>query len=106
MQKTFVALLASALLFAGLASSASAQVEQDGLVNIAVNDVTVQANVALADVVDVVANLCPNVNVSNLQIAILARAVAVDRGGARQVAVCRNEDNDQVTITQNAESTG
>jgi hypothetical protein len=85
MRKMMASLYASALLFVGLAGTASAQVEQDGLVN-----VTIDAAVLVA------ANVCPNVNVG--AVAILADRV--DAGNVRQVTLCRTDDG-RVTITNN-----
>jgi hypothetical protein len=94
MRKMMASLYASALLFAGLAGTASAQVEQDGLVNVNVGDVTLTDTVDAA--VLIAANVCPNVNVG--AVAILADRV--DAGNVRQVTLCRTDDG-RVTITNN-----
>jgi hypothetical protein len=94
MRKMMASLYASALLFAGLAGTASAQVEQDGLVNVNVGDVTLTDTVDAA--VLIAANVCPNVNVG--AVAILAQHV--DAGRVRQVTLCRTDDG-RVTITNN-----
>jgi hypothetical protein len=93
MRKMMASLFASAMLFAGLAGSASAQ-EQDGLVNVNIGDVTVTDTIDAA--VLVAANVCPNVNVG--AVAILAERV--DAGNVRQVTLCRT-DAGRVTITNN-----
>jgi hypothetical protein len=94
MRKMMASLFASTLLFAGLAGSASAQVEQDGLVNVNIGDVTLTDTVDAA--VLIAANVCPNVNVG--AVAILADRV--DAGNVRQVTLCRT-DAGRVTITNN-----
>jgi hypothetical protein len=88
MRKMMASLYASALLFAGLAGTASAQVEQDGLVNVNVGDVT------LTDTVDAAVLIAANVGA----VAILAQHV--DAGRVRQVTLCRTDDG-RVTITNN-----
>ena len=85
MRKMVASLFASALLFAGLAGSASAQVVQDGLVNVAIGDITVEdVNVAVA--AQIVAAVCANVDLE----AAIAIVGAVDAGptGATD-QVCR-----------------
>jgi hypothetical protein len=94
MRKTLATLSASALVFGGLAGTASAQVEQDGLVNVNIGDITLTDTVDAA--VLIAANVCPNVNVG--AVAILADRV--DAGNVRQVTLCRTE-NGRVTITNN-----
>jgi hypothetical protein len=94
MRKTLATLSASALLFGGLVGTASAQVEQDGLVNVNIGDITLTDTVDAA--VLIAANVCPNVNVG--AVAILADRV--DAGNVRQVTLCRAE-NGRVTITNN-----
>lgn len=94
MRKMLATFGASALLLAGSAGTASAQVEQDGLVNVNIGDVTITDTIDAA--VSVVANVCPNVNVG--AVAILAERI--DAGNVRQVTTCRAE-GDRVTITNN-----
>jgi hypothetical protein len=94
MRKMLATLSASAMLFGGLAATASAQVEQDGLVNVNIGDITLTDTVDAA--VLIAANVCPNVNVG--AVAILADRV--DAGNVRQVTLCRAE-NGRVTITNN-----
>ncbi len=88
------ALFTSAFLLAGFGGSASAQVQQDGLVNVNIGDVTITDTVDAA--VSIVANVCPNVNVGS--VAILAERI--DAGDVRQATFCRAE-GDRVTITNN-----
>ena len=94
MRKMLATLSASAMLFGGLAATASAQVDQDGLVNVNIGDITLTDTVDAA--VLIAANVCPNVNVG--AVAILADRV--DAGNVRQVTLCRT-DNGRVTITNN-----
>jgi hypothetical protein len=99
MRKMLASLFASALLFGGLAASASAQVQQDGLVNVAVGDITVQdINVNVA--ANVIAAVCANIDV-DAAVAVLG---AVDATGAPDTLTCdlRGPFPDQtITITNN-----
>jgi len=63
--------------------------DADGLVNVQVGNVTVLENVAVAAAVDLVANVCPGVDVSN--VAVLATQVA-QRGGSSG-AICNGTAN-------------
>lgn len=93
-RRTIVSLLtAMALLFA-LALPASAQVEQDGLVNVNVGDVTILEDVEIGVAAQVAAAIC-GVRVG--PVAVLGRAV--DRSGDTET-VCETDQGD-VTITQN-----
>jgi hypothetical protein len=93
--RTYVAVTFAALTVAVVgAPIAGAQVEQDGLVNVNVGDITLTDTVDAA--VLVAANVCPNVNVG--AVAILADRV--DAGNVRQVTLCRTDDG-RVTITNN-----
>lgn len=93
-RRTIVSLLtAMALLFA-LALPASAQVEQDGLVNVNVGDVTILEDVNIGVAAQVAAAIC-GVRVG--PVAVLG--TAVDRSGDAET-VCEIEQGD-VTITQN-----
>jgi hypothetical protein len=85
MRKLLASLFTSALLFGGLAGSASAQVQQDGLVNVAIGDITIEdVNVAVA--AQIVATVCANVDLE----AAVAIVGAIDAGptGATD-QVCR-----------------
>ena len=99
MRKLLVTLSSSALMFAGVAGTASAQpVNQDGLVNVNVGDVTILEDVNVAVAANVAANLC-GINVGPLALAVLGEAVAVDRSG-RTRTIC-TVDGQDVDITQN-----
>jgi hypothetical protein len=81
------AVMGGSLLFTGgmgLATAAPAQL-QDGLVNVAVGDVTVLRNVEVAAVAQVLANVCPTVNAEDIN--VLAEQVDTD-GGTTQVPDC------------------
>jgi hypothetical protein len=97
MRKTIAALFAGATLFAGLAGTASAQ-QQDGLVNVIVGDVTILEDVNVAVAANVAAQIC-GVNVGPAAVAVLGRAIAVDRGG-RTATIC-DVDGQSVQIAQN-----
>jgi hypothetical protein len=91
--KFLVTLFASATLVGGAAAPAGAQVDQDGLVNVAIGDITIQdINVGVAAAI--AANVC---GVKVGPIAILA--TQVDRSGAQRT-VCEIGDQD-VVISQN-----
>jgi hypothetical protein len=93
-RRTIVSLLtAMALLFA-LALPASAHVEQDGLVNVNVGDVTILEDVNIGVAAQVAAAIC-GVRVG--PVAVLGRAV--DRSGDAET-VCEIKQG-KVTITQN-----
>ncbi|WP_457963973.1 hypothetical protein M1E17_21110 [Arthrobacter sp. D1-29] len=88
--------LTSSLLLAGgaMAGPASAQVEQAGLVNVNIGDVTVLEDVRVAVAANIVANVC------NLQVnAVLLAANVVDTGGDDFTCVARGNGRD-IVITQ------
>lgn len=90
------ALLATGTLSLGLAGPASAQIAvQDGLVNVAVGDVTILEDVNVGVAAVVAANIC-DVRVG--PVAVLGRAV--DRSGETST-VCINDQDEAVTIEQN-----
>jgi hypothetical protein len=92
-KKLLVTLFAGAMLLGGAAAPATAQVEQDGLVNVAIGDITIEdVNVGVAAAI--AANVC-GVRVG--PVAILA--IQVDRSG-EQTTVCTIGDQD-VVISQN-----
>ena len=84
--------LAGALLFGGIATSGQTTVG-DGLVNVAVGDVTVQ-DINVAAAIPIVVNAC-GVNVG----VVVGLVTAVDRSG-RSRTVCTTQDG-PVTISQN-----
>jgi hypothetical protein len=90
-----VAFFAAALLSAGVAGPASAQVQiSDGLVNVTIGDIEVLNNVNIGVAAEVGAQVC-GLKVS--QVAILAEAV--DRSGGSRT-VCQI-DQGPVVISQN-----
>ncbi len=93
-RKAAATLIAGAALSVGVASPAMAQPNQDGLVNVAVGDVTILEDVRVALAAQVVAQIC-GLDVG--PIAVLGRAV--DRGGP--TATFCNAPQGPVTITQN-----
>lgn len=93
--KAAVAVFASATLLLTGASAASAQpVDQDGLVNVNVGDVTILEDVNIGVAAQVAASIC-GVRVG--PVAVLGQAV--DRSGDTET-VCETDLGD-VTITQN-----
>ena len=76
-RKSIATVFAGTVLAVGIASPASAaRQNQDGLVNVAIGDITIEdVNVGVA--ANIVANVCDAVDVG--QVAVLARAV--DRSG-------------------------
>jgi hypothetical protein len=92
-RKAVVSLCVSAVMLVGVAAPASAQ-NQDGLVNVAIGDISVlnDANVGVA--AQVAANIC---GVKVGPVAVLGRAV--DRSGDTRT-VCETEQG-PVTIRQN-----
>jgi hypothetical protein len=99
MRKTAASLVTSALLLAGFASSASAQVTQDGLVNINVGPINIE-DVNVTAAANVLAGVCANVNVQ----AVAAIIAEVDDTGQTATLTCdlRGPRGDQtITITNN-----
>jgi hypothetical protein len=92
-KRAFATLSASALLFVGAAGPASAQ-QQDGLVNVAVGDVTILQDVNVGVAAQVAANVC---GVKVGPVAVLA--TQVDRSGAQQT-VCTT-GGQAIRLTQN-----
>jgi hypothetical protein len=94
-KKALAAVSASALLVVSAAGPAAAATQtQDGLVNVAVGDVTIARDVNVAAVVNVVANVC-GTNVG--PVGVLAQQV--DTTGVAAVVCTANAQ--PVTITQN-----
>jgi len=95
-RKTIVAVVAGTALLAGTAGSASAanNQNQDGLVNVAVGDVTILQDVNIGVAAQVAATIC---GVKVGPVAVLGQAV--DRSGATST-VCTT-DQGPVTLTQN-----
>lgn len=89
-----VATAASLALTGALAAPAQAQQQQDGLVNVAVNDVEILNDVNIGVAANVAAQIC---GVKVGPVAVLARAV--DRSGETRT-VCE-ADQGPVEITQN-----
>jgi hypothetical protein len=92
-------LLAASLLATGVVvpTAAAARQTQDGLVNVAIGDITIQdINVAVA--AQVVATACDLVDAS----AAVGIIAAVDSGDVRSYTFCRT-DAGQVKVTQNTD---
>jgi hypothetical protein len=93
--------LGAALAFAAPDMAGAQTTKQDGLVNVNVGDVTILENVAIADAVDVVANLC-GIDLDVLaNVQVLTAAVTLVDNTSRNFTACRAENNDKVKITQN-----
>ena len=93
MRRFFAALCGTVLLGAGVASTAGAQV-QDGLVNVAIGDVTILEDVNIGVAAQVAANVC---GVKVGPVVVLGRAV--DRSGGTRTVCTTNQG--PVTISQN-----
>jgi hypothetical protein len=79
------------------AAGAQGPVNQDGLVNVNIGDVTVQdINVGVA--ANLAATVC-DIDVGPIALGVLGQAVAVDRSG-RERTICQT-DSGPVTISQN-----
>jgi hypothetical protein len=93
-KKVLVTLFASAMLVGGLAAPATAQVQiQDGLVNVAIGDITVEdVNVGIAALV--AATIC-DVDIG----PVVVLGVAVDRSRGGETTICETEAGD-VVLTQ------
>jgi hypothetical protein len=100
-KRLLASVVATALACASIAApSASGQgpINQDGLVNVVVGDVTILEDVNVAVGANVAAQLC-GIQVGPLALAVLGQAVAVDASG-RDRTICEVNGQD-VTITQN-----
>jgi hypothetical protein len=98
-KKLVATTLISSTLVLGAAPMAGAEpVNQDGLVNVNIGDVTVLEDVNVAAAVDAVVQAC-DLDVGPLALAVLGQAVAVDQSG-RSRTICTAEGG-PVTITQN-----
>jgi hypothetical protein len=94
MRRSIVALLVAVALSLSLVGPAAAQQQQDGLVNVAVGDITVQdVNVGVA--ATIVATVC---GIKVGPVAVLA--VQVDQSGEPAEIACPAQGGDAV-ITQN-----
>jgi hypothetical protein len=94
-KKSVATLFTGTVLAVGIASPASAQpVEQDGLVNVNVGDVTILEDVNIGVAAQVAAQIC---GVKVGPVAVLGQAV--DRSGETRT-VCQS-DQGPVTISQN-----
>jgi len=94
--KTIATLFAGTVLAVGVASPASAQTKQDGLVNVVIGDVTILEDVNIAAAVDAAVQACDVVDVGN----VTALATQTDNT-SRTSVVCRQEDGDKVRFVQN-----
>jgi hypothetical protein len=91
----------SGTLLMGLTPAAGAQpVEQDGLVNVNVGDVTIQDAVDLTAAVNAAVQAC-GIDVGPLALAVLGQAVAVDRSGRTRTICTVDQTGDAVTISNN-----
>jgi hypothetical protein len=93
MRRSIVVLLMAGALSLGLTGLAAAQ-QQDGLVNVAIGDITILEDVNVGVAAQVAANIC---GVAVGPVAVLGRAV--DRGGDT-ATVCTTPQG-PVTIEQN-----
>jgi hypothetical protein len=94
-----VAFFSAALLAAGVAGTASAQTTVgDGLVNVAIGDVTILEDVQIVDAADIVVQAC-GLDV-DATVGILAIIENIDIGGTKKATFCKVEEG-QVKVTQN-----
>lgn len=101
-KKSVVTLFAGAAIVTGIATPASAapNQDQDGLVNVAVGDVTFLNDVNVGVVANVAATLCDVADVGPVAAGVLGRAIAVDNSG-RDQTICETAAGEDVTLTQN-----
>jgi hypothetical protein len=92
-------LIASTLAL-GAPVPAVAQVEQDGLVNVNVGDVTVQDAIDITAAVALAVQLC-DIDVGPLALAVLGQAIAVDRSGRTRTICTIEQTGEAVTISDN-----
>ncbi len=94
-RKTIVTVFAGTALAVAGATPASAQPNQDGLVNVVVGDITIAEDVNIGVAALIAANVCDAVDVGS--VAVLGRAV--DRSGGDRT-VCEADTGD-VRLVQN-----
>ena len=94
-RKSIATVFAGTVLAVGIASPASAQTKQDGLVNVNVGDVTILEDVNVGVAASVAATLCDLVDVG----AVNVLASNVDTA-SRSATICRTEAG-KVKLTQN-----
>ena len=94
-RRTAATMIAGAALAVAVASPASAQTKQDGLVNVVIGDITIQ-DINIAAAVDLAVQACDLVDVT--QVAVLANQTD---NTSRSSTVCRQEDGDKVKFVQN-----
>jgi hypothetical protein len=94
------ALTTAAAAFMLIVPTAAAQQQQDGLVNVAIGDITVEdVNVAVA--AQIVAAVCANVDL-DLAVAIVGAIDAAPAGTTDQVCrIGRGQGGQTLTVTQN-----
>ena len=93
-RKVLASLFATALLLVAVAVPVAAAQNQDGLVNVAIGDITIEdVNVAVAAII--AANIC-GVNVG--PVVVLAQEVDAQ---STQETVCTNRGGKEITLTQN-----
>ena len=93
-KRFLLTVVSTGVLSLGIMPVANAQVEQDGLVNVAIGDVTILEDVNVALAAQVAANIC---GVKVGPVAVLGRAV--DRSGTTDT-VCTT-DQGPITLRQN-----
>jgi hypothetical protein len=99
-RKSIATLFAGTVLAVGVATPASAQpVNQDGLVNVNVGDVTILEDVNVGVAVAAALAACDLVDVGPVAAGVLGQAIAVDRSG-RDRTVCESATG-PVEIVQN-----
>jgi hypothetical protein len=100
--KKIAGAVAAGVMTIGVAAGpADAQTKQDGLVNVAVGDVTILEDVNIAAAVGAAVQAC-GIDVADVDAvaAVLGAAGLVDQS-SRTRTVCRQEDGDKVRFTQN-----
>jgi hypothetical protein len=93
-KRFLVTVVSSVLLLGGAVPAANAQVDQDGLVNVNIGDVTIRDAVDIGVAAQVAASIC---GVKVGPVAVLA--TQTDRSGDQRT-VCETDQGD-VTLTQN-----
>jgi hypothetical protein len=93
-----VAFFAVALFIAGIAGSVSAD-DQKGLVNVKVGDLCLACgnDILITDVVDIVATVCPNVDVDAIQVIV----GTIASGDTDQTTVCKTLFGQKVVVFNN-----
>jgi hypothetical protein len=99
MRKLIAATCTSVLLMAGFTGAAAAQVDQDGLVNVAIGDIVIQ-DIKVNVAANVLANICANVD-ADVIVAVLAEVDVTGVPNTEQTCDLAGRRADQTIVITN-----